>query len=496
MATFRICVRKQRKDGLYPVYIRVSQNTSVAYIRTDKIVSSAGVGMHGQVSDPVVEKLLSERICGYAEQLNRVTDIRSWTASDIVNYLKTGSDVSLSDFARIYRDRLIDNGQERNARNYELAYQHLERFAGTNRMMFSQLTSNFVAAWIESLARTHRAKEMYPVCIRQIYKAACQEYNDSDNGIIRIRTNPWVKVSIPRADKSMQLAITPEACRAFFSAPIPDSKLKSPLAEYGRDVAMMVFCLAGINTVDLFNMRKKDYYDGILHYQRAKTKKFRTDGAYMEMQVPSIIQPIFDKYLNTVPSEPWLFNFHQRHSNSDSFAANVNIGIKRICQSMGMPKEEWYCVYTFRHTWGTIAQNDCDASIDDVAFAMNHSSGHRVTRGYIKLDFTRAWRLNDKVLELVFLTEKISSREQPKEECNHVFERFSEKQLIHGSVFFQGKLLGEITDIGYNNVDEVIRSLVPFVPDEVPERSMVLFKVENVDKGMAKVYPRTKGKGF
>lgn len=54
---------------------------------------------------------------------------------------------------------------------------------------------------------------------------------------------------------------------------------------------------------------------------------------------------------------------------------------------MNISKPNQYCVYTFRHTWGTIAQNDCGASISDVAFAMNHSNGHNITRGYIKIDF-------------------------------------------------------------------------------------------------------------
>ena len=44
---------------------------------------------------------------------------------------------------------------------------------------------------------------------------------------------------------------------------------------------------------------------------------------------------------------------------------------------MGMKKEQFYCGYTFRHTWATIAQNDCDANIADVAFGLNHSQGYK-----------------------------------------------------------------------------------------------------------------------
>ena len=194
---------------------------------------------------------------------------------------------------------------------------------------------------------------------------------------------------IPKADTPEKLAITPRQVREFFAAPLPDSKMKEPLEEIGRDVAMMVLCLAGMNTVDIFNLQKADYHDGIIHYRRAKTKKFRSDNAYIEMRVPSILLPLFEKYAAD-DDDPYLFRFHKRYRSSDSLGSNANAGIKKICESIGITGDDRYCVYTFRHTWGTIAQNDCGASIADVAFAMNHSDRFRVTRGYIKPDFSPA----------------------------------------------------------------------------------------------------------
>lgn len=334
---------------------------------------------------------------------------------------------------------------------------------------------------------------MYPICMRQVFKAAQLEMNDYDNGTIRIKTNPWVKVQIPKADRTEKLAITPEACREFFSFPLPESKMKLPLMELGRDVAMMVLCLAGINTVDLFNLRREDYHGGIIHYQRAKTKKFRADGAYMEMRVPAIIQPLFEKYANMDEKDDHLFVFSQRHTTNDSFCANVNGGIKQVCQAMGMSKDEDYSSYTFRHTWGTVAQNDCGASISDVAFAMNHSSGHKVTRGYIKLDFTPAWELNEKVVDFIFFSDKPSVGGRKEEEPHF---RLSYRYQVHGTAFFQGKKLVELTDTGYNNVNEIIAKLAEQLPDDIPARSMVMFRIENVDKGQTVVYQRMKGKGF
>ena len=493
MATFKACVQKERKDGFFPVYIRITHRRTTQYIKTDKMVTRKELTKSNEIKDPFVLQFCTQRILEYNEKLNKV-NIENWTAKEVAEFLtKESEDICFSDYARKHIDRMIDKGEQRNARNYELALQHMERFAGTTKVMFSHLTSNFVNRWIESMEQTHRAKEMYPICMRQVFKAAQVEMNDYDNGIIRIKTNPWVKVKIPKADRTEKLAITPEACRAFFSFPLPDSKMKYPLMELGRDVAMMVLCLAGINTVDLFNLRKEDYHGGIIHYQRAKTKKFRADGAYMEMRVPPILLPLFDKYANKDAADNHLFVFSQRHTTNDSFCANVNGGIRQICRAMGMTKNEDYSAYTFRHTWGTVAQNDCGASISEVAFAMNHSSGHKVTRGYIKIDFTPAWVLNEKVVDFIFFTDKPSVRERQEEEPHF---RLSFRYQIHGEAYFQGKKLAEFTDTGYNNVDEVIAKLASELPDDIPARSMVMFKIENMDKGQTMVYQRMKGKGF
>lgn len=492
MATLKACVQMARKDGFYPVYIRVTQNRLSLYIKTGKMVTKHELSKSGEITDPFVMNFCSKLILEYMDKLNRM-DIHDWSCRMVVDYLTKGDEIiSFSEYARKHVARLINNGQERNARNYALALQHMERYFGTTDVKFSQLTSANMNLWIKTLEKTNRAKEMYPVCIRQIFRAATSELNDYDTGLIRIKTNPWVKVKIPQADRPEKRAISAEDCRRFFSAPLPESKMKSPLAEVGRDVAMMVLCLGGINTVDLFNLKKSDYHGGIIHYRRAKTMRSRADGAYFEMRVPEIIKQLFEKYSD---DSEWLFNFHSRLTNSDSFSSNVNIGIKKICESMGMDKRDWYCVYTFRHTWGTIAQNDCGATISEVAFGMNHSAGHEVTRGYIKLDFSPAWELNERVIDFIFFSDKPSKQAETDNESEGVF-RISPKMLIKAAAFFQGKCLASFEDIGCSTIDEVIDRLVGELPADIPPRCIVQFKIVNCDNGKVAVYERQKGKGF
>lgn len=497
MALFKAVVRRPRKDGFWQVYIRVCVDRRLGYIATDKYVTGKGLGRGNELTDPYVLQYCSGLIIEYNDKLNR-KDTSRWTVRQVVEYLRTaGTDLCFSEYARLHIDRMIDRGQVRNARNYRLALQHLERFCGTTKVMFDELTSPAVNRWIQALGQTKRAKEMYPVCMRQVFKAAVMEYNDYDNGIIRIKTNPWAKVKIPSADRTEKLAISPELCREFFSAPLPESKMKSPLPELGRDVAKMILCLAGINTIDLYDLRKEDYQDGRICYRRAKTRKVRRDEAYIEMRVEPILLPLFEKYKADY-NDPYLFNFHSRMTSSDSFNANVNTGLRKVCESMGMPKDEWFSAYTFRHTWGTVAQNDCGATIDEVAFAMNHSNGHAITRGYIKIDFSPAWELNKKVIDFIFFSTATSKQGMAHglDETKNVLFRIAPKYMIYARAYFRGQILAEMSDVGFSNIDEVISRLVLQLPDTIPERCAVQFRIKNVDTDREVVYERTKGKGF
>lgn len=498
MTTFKETVRKPRNDGFYSVYIRIVHNRKPGYIKTTKIVDAEHINDRGEIKDPVVNEYCAMLIRQYTDRLNCV-DSSLWGIKEVIEYLmKAEEEVCFSSYARTHISKMQKSGHARTARNYELAVNHMERFIGTTQLYFSQLTSTVLAKWIETLDNTSRAKEMYPTCVRQIFKKALIELNDEERGFIRIKFDPWLKVQIPKSDTTVKRAISAEACREFFSRPLPKSKMVSPVPELGRDVALLSLCLGGINTADLYDLKKADYKDGIISYKRAKTRHSRKDEAYMEMRVEPFIKPIFDKYLSKVEGDEYLFDFHNRYRNYDSLNANVNIGIREICYSMGMTKENKYCFYTFRHTWATIAQNDCGASISEVAFAMNHSHGFNVTRGYIKIDFTPAWELNAKVIDFIFYSTKKSKQgaardlEAPKD----AMFRVTKKMMLYVRAYFKGEVLAEMTDIGFATVDEVISAISRRFPQNIPVGCMVQFRIKNCDTNREAVYERSKGKGF
>ena len=484
MAFFKAKVLRQRKDGMYVVYIRVTQNRKSKYIRTSWVVDDKGLSRDKlDIIEPFVAEQTSRLITGYYNTLNRI-DTQNWTVKEVVDYIQKGKNgVSFSLYARKHIEKMIARGQERTSRDYKWALYSLERFAGGNEVMFSQLTFSFLSRWIDSLSQTARSKNKYPINIRQIHKAAILEYNDEERGI-QLITNPWPKITIPKEDTPNKRAISPNMLRKFFAV-VPDfSRFTHPLQELGQDVALISFCMCGINSVDLFYAEKNQYHEGIFHYNRRKTRKARSDNAYFEIRVPQFILPTFEKYLSKDMDSPWLFDFQERLSTPDSFNANVNAGISQICKRVS--PDFHASLYSFRHSWATIAQNGCGASLGDIDFALNHST-FKMARVYTTIDYSPAWELNEKVIDYIFFSNEDIEK---SEDARTSFDRMSKYNLIRGEAFICGNCVSVIEDSGFTNVEQVIKNLLASLPDDTPCPSKVQIKISNLDKKQTQLYQR------
>ena len=482
MAILKATVRFKNKSGLYPVYIRFTQVKKVSYVKTSWLVNDKGLNQKKEIVDPFVIQQTSILINEYYKQLNQV-DTSNWTIQEIVKYLTDfNEDMSFSDYAMKHVQKMIQRGQERTSRNYKWALHHMERFAKTDNIKFSHLTSAFLNRWIESLSETNRCKEQYPVCMREVYKAAMREFNDEELGIVKLKY-PWAKVKIPKSDVPQKRAIPASKLRAFFNV-VPDrSRFTNPLMEVGQDVALISFCLCGLNSVDIFNAKKDQYVNGIFHYERQKTRMTRSDKGYFEIRVPEFLKPTFNKYLSHDPSSPWLFNFHERLSTSDSFCANVNTGIRQVWEKIGPDFKA--SLYAFRHSWATIAQNECGASLNDVDFGLNHSV-NKMAKVYVKIDYTPAWILNDKVIDFIFFTDKESKNVEKEDKS---FERISKYNNVRAEAYVMGKKVCAIEDTGFSNVDQIMDKLGTLLPKDM-HNVRVQFKITNVDKDLSQMYQR------
>lgn len=409
---FEPCIRYFDDLGLAKVYVRISHKRKVGYIKTRFIANKSQVD-GTRVKDMNLLALIIPLIQEWANMLNSTTleDV-----NDIIVFLTSGNEPSFTEFSKEYILTQSKKGRFKSMMNYRTALTSFQEFMGKKEISFSEISSKLIDKWIDSLSETKRAKQSYPNCIKKLFNEGKLEYNDYDNNIIRIKNDPFKKVVIPPADSTPHRALSLAEIKAVFSF---DTSLvsKDTRAALGKDVAMIVFYLAGINTVDLYYMKRENLTDWKLIYNRRKTSK-RNDGARMEIVVPEIVRPLFEKY----QGEDYLFDFYKRYSNADNFSSNINEGLRAIGSALNIGR---VTIYSFRHSWATIARNDCDIPLEDVGFCLNHVSAHKITDGYIKKDFSKVDVINSKVIE------KVSELHSPDTPTNSIINPIKNGILFH-----------------------------------------------------------------
>lgn len=459
------------------MYIRITHRRKSYYLKTEWVVTRSGLGKGWEVEDAFVLESCSRRITEYIQQLNGV-DVSQWSLTEVRQFLcdkRVGC--SFSDFARDFIHSLKETGHVNNARLYQAALASLERHFRSEDVQFNHIDSAAIGRWLTELAPTHRARCLYGRCMRAVFSRAMKLSREPGSELPRIEFNPWDNVTIPTSETPRKRAIEVEECRRFFAFDVSGGKYRERL---GRDMALLSFCLAGINTVDLYGLRKSDLRDGVIRYRRSKTSSRRSDGAYFEIRVPEMAAALIECYRAGDDSD-FLLRFADRYKDARSFNAVVNTGIRRICERMGLRENE-YSFYTFRHTWATVARNCCGASLSEVGFALNHIGGYAVTMGYIKPDFTPAWELNERVLAYMFPEEASAVDNAPAERVTGGFE-VRPGTLVRTAAFAGGRCVAHFEDMGYGSVSEVLRELTARLPADLPEKTVVRIKVVDLDNG-------------
>jgi integrase len=353
------------------------------------VVHKSGI-RKGEIAEHTILANCAIQIRRYVEKLNAV-DIGGWTVGEVKKFLVSELEgISFTVFAEEYIKKMKMAGRKKPAANYSSAFNSLKKHMRKDDILFQDITTKTIMKWIESLSDTARAKNMYPIAIKKLFEDGCMEYNEYDRDIIRIKNQPFKVVKIPDADVPAKRSVEAEVLRRI-SAVAPSC----PREDLAHDVMHIVLRLAGINTVDLFGLDKEAYAGGKIRYNRTKTKGERKDRAYMEIAVQDELLPLFAKYTGGEK----LFNFSERYADADNFARAVNTGLESLCLKA---RVQVITVYWLRHTWATVAQNECGASTELVGFCLNHASAHRTTEGYIKKDYSPIDRLNRRVVDFIF----------------------------------------------------------------------------------------------
>lgn len=412
MATFKAVVRphQQRKDGKFPVSIRVTHQRQVLYIPMGLYVSKSQINKKTfEIKDQLVLVRAGQTIADYEKKLLSVDteSLRCMSGAELKSILMSGK--RSIDYLG-YCKELVEKDNYKWAA-LKSALNVIDEM-GIKTMMVTDFTSQFLYRFKDymdnrtfpiykngrKIGEKHysvRTKNSYLVDVCKVFRMLQRQYNSEYDKVIP--HDPFIGFKYYKDEVTQKKALTVEQLRAFFAL-----KTENIKAQQAQDLMLLSFCLCGINLVDLLTLNRNawDKKGNRIVYERRKTKGVRADNALSSIKIEPEIVEVFKKYLAT--SGEMLFDFNES-SDVRKATRNIAMSVDRLCKETGF---EHVSPYSFRHTWATIARNDCDISKDDIDLCLNHVGNNKMADVYIKPDWSRIDRANRKVLDYVFHPEK------------------------------------------------------------------------------------------
>lgn len=325
---------------------------------------------------------------------------------DFINYLevlitdlkennRTGSAANMITL----RNSLTDYIERPMLFNYEITTKWLNKYSAwlqKKRIMERNNHGKKVKYVMEGLSETslyNRLKDL-----RTAYNCMIKEYNNEALGEIVIKNYPFREFKLSQ----------PESLPRGLSAKelIPLYKLYDRYDMLlGRermtlDLFFLSFFLIGINAVDLHSAPREALIDDRLIYNRSKVKGKRKDKARTPVKIEPEANDILKKYLSA--DGPQLLTLASKYKKREYLSKALSIGMRALCSYAEIPNVNFYAA---RHSWATIARNECNISKDDINLALNHKEQNkalRITDIYIKPDYTRIDQANRKVIDHFF----------------------------------------------------------------------------------------------
>lgn len=396
MATFKALIKKgnKRADGTWNVVIRFTHNSKVRFIPTTMYISKKDITASFKIKNANILDRCNDIIKEYRSRLSELSlEFNDIDIDTIVSYIqqkKENKGVSFTEFAA----KWIDESTIKGIKNYKTALNALCSFVGRDNILCEEINVKTMKAFENALKDRPRAQSLYPNCIKTIFNAAKEYYNDEDNDIIRIKhsLDKYKPVEQNIAEKR---ALDVETIRMIFTLPYDNIRIKGKSSRHdlALDCFRLSFCLMGMNSADLYYADRLE--DNTIIYDRMKTKDRRRDKAEIHVKITDYIKPLVEKY----KGKERVFNFSERFATMESFNRAINIGLKEVGKDLGIERLQFYAA---RHSMATIAVNDVKISKYVVNDMLNHTDQSlKITELYIKKDFSHINEANVKLLDYV-----------------------------------------------------------------------------------------------
>lgn len=393
--------RTLRSDGKAQVKIAVNHKGSSSYIplgiyvepdNWDTYTGKITKGGNRAVMNATIGRRISEMETALLEltQQGRLKGLSAAKVKDLLVKVVNGDDTTQTGiFVERFRKFIDSKEKPRTREIYEYTLSRLYKYCPQlDVLSFEDINREWLQGFDKFLAQTSPSRNARNIHLRNIRAV----FNDAiDDEVTQFY--PFRKLKI-RPETTPKRSLSVEQLRTLFSYPV------EPHQQQYVDIFKLIFCLMGINIIDLCNLKPSDYTNGRITYRRAKTG--RLYDIKIEHEAAELIAAHSGK--------GWLLDILDRYTNYKDYAHRLNdnlrkIGEVRIAGQGGKKLREplfpQITTYWARHTWATVAAS-LDIPKETISAALGHEIGNRVTSIYIDFDRRKVDEANRRVLDWVF----------------------------------------------------------------------------------------------
>jgi integrase/recombinase XerD len=352
--------RRAKKDGTYPIILRLSHNGKTLPISTgysvpedywDETNRKIKNTYKGIDNITRVNNFLQKERARCIDVLTVLNDKKELSYLSI-NELKEQMVIGKSEtFFYEYTERLIKEqiAQKRigNARSYANTLREIKNLMNERILTFNEINHHFLQKWEHSyLSRglSLNGLAVHLRTIRAIFNKAIKER------IIEREAYPFENYSI-KTKPTKKRAISPDAIQRIVGL---EYETNNPLFET-RNIFLLSFYLMGAPYFDLANLKVKNIIDGRIQYKRQKTGKF------YDIKITENLKPILDYYTKDKLPEEYILPIIKRQRLTEQYKdvlwarERYNVRLKALAKDAGI--DENLTSYVSRHSFASIANN-------------------------------------------------------------------------------------------------------------------------------------------
>lgn len=313
--------------------------------------------------------------------------LKGKSAKDIKAMLDDSSDSSIISWGDYF---LICASRRKGttANMYKYTYERLMAWRDIHSIRMDEITATTLRDFESFMARTMPSPNSRAVHFDNI-RAVCNDAIDDE-----ITQNyPFRKFKYRRVETKKR-SLSLDELKTLLSCELEEHQIKY------RDIFLLTILLRGINIIDLYNLTPENIVGDRIEYIRAKTKKL------ISVKVEKEAMELINKYKGVKN----LVDIADSYQNHKDFISRIDKNLKRIgTVTIGKhgkktitPLFPKLSTYWARHTFASIAYNDCSIAVDTISDMFGHSNGMRVTNIYIrrneKIADEAARKVIDKIL--------------------------------------------------------------------------------------------------